>query len=144
MFHYPYSVLLSFLLPRLYPENQKNLLSDVWRLNQVLLTSINLIFGDDFSLGFYFLSYIIISFVIIHKRPWTPLLSLSISFEVKVFLHKALFYCCNSCFFFFLFSGCYPMFFGIRSGSIELKKNLNMHRHLTFGHYLNRLRYNIC
>ncbi|KAH9679014.1 Insulin-degrading enzyme-like 1 (peroxisomal) [Citrus sinensis] len=28
------SVPLSFLLPRLYPENQKNLLSDVWRLNQ--------------------------------------------------------------------------------------------------------------
>ncbi|KAH9679020.1 Insulin-degrading enzyme-like 1 (peroxisomal) [Citrus sinensis] len=29
------SVPLSFLLPRLYPENQKNLLSDVWRLNQL-------------------------------------------------------------------------------------------------------------
>ncbi|KAH9648312.1 Insulin-degrading enzyme-like 1 (peroxisomal) [Citrus sinensis] len=30
-----HSVLLSFLLPRLYPENQKNLLSDVWRINQL-------------------------------------------------------------------------------------------------------------
>ncbi|KAH9648282.1 Insulin-degrading enzyme-like 1 (peroxisomal) [Citrus sinensis] len=29
------SVPLSFLLPRLYLENQKNLLSDVWRLNQL-------------------------------------------------------------------------------------------------------------
>ncbi|GAY65837.1 hypothetical protein CUMW_244140, partial [Citrus unshiu] len=29
------SVPLSFLFPRLYPENQKNLLSDVWRLNQL-------------------------------------------------------------------------------------------------------------